>query len=103
MENLYCEEDYINVTENCSYGSSGIYETYTDNPGELFRGMQKEYGRCISKIYIDIENISQHIGWVFEKISYYEDTKEPYKQQVWITLHTNLPDKIVTNHYHVMD
>ena len=29
------------------------YEPYTDNKGRLFRECQKEYGRCVSSVYMD--------------------------------------------------
>jgi hypothetical protein len=53
MPNLWVTEDYVNTTKGYRCGDSGPYETYTDKPGELFLAMQREYGRCKSKVYLD--------------------------------------------------
>jgi hypothetical protein len=98
---MLVSEDYTNETEGYRIGSSGLYEPYTDNIGKLFRSYQREYGRCISKVYIDMpDNKVQPVGWVFEKLAHYEDTHETYLQHVWVTLHDSKPDKHIEYHYH---
>ena len=54
---------------------------------EVYKAAQKEFGRCVSKMYIDTDdpNKPKHVGWVFEKKQKYEDTKEFYIQETWIT------------------
>jgi len=88
---LYLEEIYVNRTESRMIGGSGVYETYTEDRGELFRSLQQEYGRCVSKIYIDTEEGTQAIGWVFVKRTPYTDVPETYLQETWCTLHEKPP------------
>ena len=98
---LYVEETCINRTENAMLGESGVTETYCNTVGELYKASQKEYGRCISKVYIDSKDGSpKAIGWVFLKCMKYEDCNEYYLREVWVTVHDALPDHKVTHHYH---
>lgn len=58
-----------------------------DTPiGDIFRMFQREYGRCVSKVYIDTEDGVKAIGWVFQKREKYEDSDKTYIREVWITL-----------------
>jgi ferredoxin-thioredoxin reductase catalytic subunit len=51
----------------------------------VYKTALREYGRCISKIYIDDKDGgSKHIGWVFQKRQKYEDCNETYLQETWI-------------------
>ncbi len=95
---MLIKETWINKTENHSCGNSDLFEPYTENIKELFQSLQKEYGRCVSKMYIDPN--SQQIGWVFEKRIKYEDCNEYFIQETWIELHKSQPDHLITNHYH---
>ena len=90
---MLIKEDYTNKSESYKIGDSGYYEPFTDNIGRLFLNYQREYGRCISKVYIDQGNESLPIGWVFEKQVKYEDCNEFYLQHTWITLHNSKPIK----------
>jgi hypothetical protein len=90
-------ETYINLDKGYRFGDSGKYEAFTDDKGELYRSCQKEYGRCVSKVYIDppynafSENPQpREVGWVFVKWMQYEDArgpKETYLREVWVTIH----------------
>lgn len=106
---LYVSEVFINGTKGYQFGESGIYEAYTDDIGKLFRSMQKEYGRCIGKVYIDTKDEKAHtIGWVFSKRMKYEDARDNspdsfYTREVWVTLHEK-PDTITrTRHFRYID
>jgi hypothetical protein len=79
-------ETYVNVTKGYRYGETEWYEPYTENIGRLFKSLQKEYGRCISKIYIDGYGgqVVGSCGWVFQKKIQYEDCKEFYVQETWV-------------------
>ena len=82
---LKIQETWVNKTEGYSYGKSDWYEPFTDDLGELFKSLQREYGRCISKVYNDnIDGTSYPIGWVFEKRANYDDTNETYLQNTWV-------------------
>jgi hypothetical protein len=83
---LQINETWINATENYCYGESGYYEPFTDNLGELFKSLRKEYGSCTSMVYQDTpDGTADPIGWVFEKRVKYEGANETYLQQTWVT------------------
>lgn len=109
MENklLFASETWMEVENyrtdderRVGLGESGTYETFTDNRGELYRAMQKEYGRCTGKVYIgeDQDQIKE-IGWVFIKRQTYQDSDETYLQETWVTIHTKEPTKTIEYHY----
>lgn len=53
----------------------------------LFRALQQEYGRCISKMYQETKDPHKPrtIGWVFEKRQAYSDQpNKTYLQQAWV-------------------
>ena len=85
---LLISESYVNATKGWRCGDSGVYESAYDNPGQLFKALQKEYGRCVSKVYVDgTNNKPKAIGWVFQKRQQYERSNEWFVSEVWITLH----------------
>ena len=96
MANLFIQEQWVNASRDCITGESGVYETFTDSPGELFRSCQKEYGRCVGKVYI---GDGQAIGWVFQKRMQYDDCQETFLLETWITLHSALPVKTIEYQY----
>jgi hypothetical protein len=103
MPNLWIDETYINRDRGYRFGETGVYETFTDNRGKLFRSLQKEYGRCTSKVYVDGPP-TRAVGWVFEKKCRYEDARgnapdDFYTREVWVTLHTAPPTKTTEYHY----
>ena len=65
---------------------SPYYEPFTDNLGQLFKSLRREYGRCTSRVYVDSpDGTADPIGWVFEKKQKYTDSPEFFKQAVWVT------------------
>lgn len=99
---LWVQETYINRTLNAAYGESDVHEAFADTPGELYRFLQKEYGRCTSAIYIDTQEGTKRIGWVFLKRAKYRDCDDTYLQETWVTLHEGPPEKTITYQYHVL-
>lgn len=101
---MLIEETWVNKTENCQSGEADLYEPFTENTGELFRAFQKEYGRCVSKIYIDNPSGDPFnpiiVGWVFEKRQRYDDSKNTFLLETWITLHEKKPTVTRQFHYH---
>lgn len=87
--NIWVSEVYINATEGYTFGDSDVYESFTNDTGKLYRSCQREYGRCVSKAYIDPADGGKPraIGWVFVGRQQYEDTGETYLREVWVTLH----------------
>ena len=103
MARILINEEWIDRTRGVSHGNSGVYETWATEPGELYRALVREYGRCISKVYIDgPDGKPRAIGWVFEKRRRYEDVPETYLQETWVTLHTEQPTRTTQHHYRVI-
>lgn len=88
---LYTRETVINRTENYNCGSSGVYETFADTPGDLYRACLRNLGRCIGSIYIDKDGKATRVGWVFLKRERYEDTGQPFLCETWVEVHTGPP------------
>ena len=90
---LQVNETYVNATKGYQFGDSGWYTPYTEDKGRLFRNYQREYGRCVSKVYVDLPGGKvQPVGWVFEKRMEYEDARRSwskeqreYVREVWVT------------------
>lgn len=98
---LLAQETTLNATRGHIIYESEPQEAFTDDAGELFRFCQKEYGRCISSVYIDgLDGKIKRIGWTFQKQARYEDTGEPFILETWITLHDAEPERTVRHHYH---
>jgi hypothetical protein len=87
MENIYIQETWIDQKNKSIIGETDIYETFTDSKGKLFKALQNEYGRCISKIFVDdLDGKTKQVGWVFEKKQKYDDVNEFFILETWITI-----------------
>ena len=65
-----------------------IYSKYEEkldkqDRGCMFRRLSREFGRCSSKVYV---GEGTPVGWVFEKKALYEDTRETYIMETWVTI-----------------
>lgn len=113
---LYVSEVFIDQNRNVIFGETQPYETHCTTPGELFKEMQSEYGRCVSRVYRDKKDRTVAVGWVFEKRMLYEgwsrvdswgdrkakpDEDDYYIREVWVTVHTAPPTRTVE--YHVLE
>ena len=86
-------EAFINASEGYMFGEhtdpiEGTVFEDMDTPGELYRWLQREYGRCTGKVYIDSATGPKHVGWTFVNRDKYEDTGEKYLREVWVTFLT---------------
>jgi len=81
---LRIKEDWVNETEGYRSGDSGWYEPFTDDPGRLFRSLQREWGRCTGKLYRDLGDQILKCGWVFEKRREYDGCSETFLQSTWV-------------------
>lgn len=97
--NLYVQESYVNRDKGYAFGESDVYETWTDDKGELYRAMLHEYGRCEGRVYVDTDAGTRPVGWVFVKRDRYEDSDETYLREVWVTVHDLDPEHRTTYHY----
>lgn len=66
------------------------YESYSlpleaTTPKNLFRRLSREFGRCVSKVYV---GEGAPIGWVFEKKQPYAD-KGFFIQETWAIINAN--------------
>lgn len=102
MSNIWIQETWIDKERNCSLGKSDVYETWADvsEKSRLLTSLKKQYGRIISKVYIDTkEGKTQEIGYVFQKRQKYEDYNSAYLLETWVTFHTAPPTETTTYHY----
>ena len=87
---LEIKEEWVNETEGHGLGDSGWYVPFTDDLGRLFLSLPKEYGRCVSRVYVDgPDGQSWPQGWVFQKRRVYEGSrcsKDTYIAETWVTM-----------------
>lgn len=76
-------ESLTNETEGHRF-----YDLVTQFPAggqPTFRELQREWGRCKSKVYCDTPTGADEIGWYFESRQKYEDADDTYLRGAWIT------------------
>lgn len=95
---LWIDESFTNKTKNYVFGNSEPYETGHDTIGSLFKSLQREFGRCTGKVYI---NDGMQIGWTFESLQRYTDSSDTYLQETWVTVHKSEPT--VTTKFHFFE
>ena len=104
--NLFISESWNEVRKEgedvklIGIGESEVYETFTSDKGELYKSLVKEWGRCVSKQYIDTKDGKTiHTGWIFQKRQKYNDSNETYLAETWVTVHEKLPVKSIKYFY----
>lgn len=98
---------YVNATEGHHYGEEPPHEPFTEDIGRLFRFALKEWGRCVSKVYVDtVDGKARPCGWVFQKRRRYEDARQgwpkdkaEYLAETWVTL-LDGPDEVTRTRKH---
>lgn len=84
-------ESFVDLSKGVRYGASGWFEAFTDDLGELFRALRSEYGRCVSKVYVDAtDGKVRAVGWVFVKRVEYTDSAKTYLREVWVEVEGGL-------------
>ena len=108
---LHAQITFVDVTTGHHAGYIDTHETFSDDRGELYRAFRHEYGRCISRIYVDtaddapsrygaqIPANAKPVGWVFLKRCQYDDSPDTYLQETWVTIHEREPTKTIKYHY----
>jgi hypothetical protein len=96
---LYVQETWVNATERHGAGESDVYDTAFDEIGELYRQCVKMHGRCVGKVYIDRDDKVKAVGWVFQKRTQYEDSRDTFLLETWVTVHREPPTKTIEYHY----
>lgn len=89
MPRLWIKETHINETQGHQYYQGEWYEVRQESIGELFRDLQKQWGRAESKMHRDRVGMApQQIGWVFGKtVEYAGDlprANNRYHREVWV-------------------
>lgn len=101
---VYIQESFVDQTRGVRLWEDGPYETWTDDIKQLFCQAQREYGRCISKVYVDGSTVGdvRAVGWVFEKKLQYENSQDLYTQEVWCVLFQTLDIVTRKRRYHYL-
>ena len=87
MSNLYVQESYVNLDRGYRFGDTPFYESAYSDRGNLFRACVREYGRCTGRVYVDKrDGTPRAVGWVFIKRMPYDNSRETYTREVWITV-----------------
>lgn len=90
MSNIWIEESFVNRTKGYRIHDSEIHDSDEDNVGRLYKSLSREYGRCVSKVFVDRQGKTKAVGWVFEKKMRYDDARgndpdDYYVREVWVT------------------
>ncbi len=103
MTNVYYREDWIDRDQDARIGNSEIQE-FSGTTKELYRAMQKEYGRCAGYVYIDRKDEpAAKVGWVFlqrvpyderESYGHHLTKKNTYLRETWVTCYEGKPTVI---------
>lgn len=100
---MLVQEEYLDATNRYHLGSSGLYTPFTTDIGKLFQRFQKEYGKCVSHVYVDGPNEKPlSVGWVFQKRVKYDRSEETYLQEIWVSLHDEKPKQTIQYNYHYL-
>jgi len=94
---LVFQETLVNETEGYIMFESDEQEAWTGNLGKLFKTLQKEFGKCTSKMYVDKNGTAIQSGWVFQKKCKYTDCSEHYLQTAWISIFSQKSEIIKTH------
>lgn len=107
MTILYCSETQVLVEKlgqdderRAGLGEGEPYQTGYEKVGDLYRAAQKEHGRCVSYVMVDVIKgtpRSIRVGWVFRKRA---KTNTPLPRpayiETWVTVWTDPPKRVWT-------
>lgn len=84
---IFTRTIYTDATRNVRLGEDECFiESFTDEIKRLFRDLQCEHGKCVSRMYTDqgINCKPIPIGYVFEKKKRYSDINRYFKSETWV-------------------
>jgi hypothetical protein len=94
-----------NENEDRGYIFSEFSEEFEDEtPGEIFRAMRSEFGRCQSSVYVDQKDgPPKRVGWFFISRQNYDDyhSTDTYLRGAWVTLRREVAPEIPANYERV--
>jgi len=87
---MFASMVYMDAGRNVGLGEDPPHETFTDDVGKMFRFGLQEFGRCMSRVFVDLKGGEvRQVGWYFEKRVPYDDGRGTYRRGVWVTLFTH--------------
>lgn len=98
---LWIQEEFVNATKEQRFSSGSWEETRYETTGDLYHALTREYGRCVSKMYVDkVGGAPMQTGWVFQKRMEYDDSHRirdkadrTYIREVWVSVSKDNPHK----------
>ena len=99
---FWIEETFVDADAGCLLCEPHEYETFEETKGDLFLSCQKEYGGCVSSVYIDDVYVARKIGWCFQKRVQYDDCEDTFLREVWVIVLEKNTDVDVTRTYHYL-
>ena len=90
----------VNADKGYQFGDPDPFESDCYTKGEVYNEVSREYGRCMSKMYLDQKDgKAREIGWVFEKREQYTDCDETFLCETWVTVLSGKPVKTISYDY----
>ena len=98
----------LDTEKRTIFSESKVCATKHTTVSSLFLALQREYGKCVSKQYVDEKQEdgtfkAKQIGWVFEKRVKYDDAwlikkgqPTTFLQEAWVTVYSDAPVTTVT-------
>lgn len=84
MKTRFLDLDFIDLDRNVRYSHGRERLDENPTPGEVFRRLRAEYGRCTGAVYVDgPDGKARRVGWVFVSKQRYDDSPEFYLREVW--------------------
>lgn len=97
---LWIRVSRVDKNTDSIYDRTDPHETRFDSLKLLFAELQKTYGRCGGKTYIDTpDGGAQQVGWWFERKEKYTDCDEYFISVTWVSVMTRAP-KVITKYFY---
>ena len=97
------KETHVNRSENYVIFDDkiDIEDSEIETLNDLYKYGLEHYGKCTGKVYIDIsDQKAMHIGYIFLKKDKYEDTKESFLRETWLSIE-HYKETITRKHFEV--
>ena len=90
---MFIRETFIDADKDAIFGKTDWLDRTGDTAGRIFRDSQREYGRCVSRVYRDQpDGSAKPVGWVFQSRQPYVDVQNrTYLREVWVEVAPEIP------------
>lgn len=102
---LWIQVTMVNVTQESRFYEGEQEESAFEKPGDLFKALTQEYGKCVSKMFRTFkEGGDKQIGWVFQKREFYTDAnrlpkaQQTFIQETWVEVFDR-PDEVTRKRF----